>query len=229
MCSIWRTIPSVDVRDAAALGCAMVVVGAAFGALAASAHLSLMLTVSMSVFVFAGGSQFLAVAVVAAGGAPVAAVLGGLLINLRHIPFGFAVGDVVGRSWAARLLGAHLMVDEVVASTRRRPDPRRARSTYWLTGALMFLGWNVGTLVGALAEVGMPDPGRLGIDAAFPAALLALLLPGLRTPAAARVGSLGGLLAVLVTPWAPAGLPVLMGLGGLLVAGRADDRPAGRR
>jgi 4-azaleucine resistance transporter AzlC len=204
-----------------ALGAAMIVVGASFGALSAAAHVPLVLALAMSLFVFAGGSQFLAVAVVAAGGAPLAAVLGGLLINMRHLTFGFAVGDAVGRRVPARLFGAHLMVDEVVASTRSRPDARRARLTYWLTGLCMFLGWNAGTVLGALAGAHVPDPGRFGIDAAFPAALLALLLPGLRAPDAARVGALAAVLAVLTTPWLPAGVPVLLGLGGLCVAGRA--------
>jgi predicted branched-subunit amino acid permease len=228
MCSFWRT-PAVrreDLRDAAALGAAMIVVGASFGALAATAHLPLWLACAMSLVVFAGGSQFLAVAVVASGGAPLAAVLGGLLINLRHVPFGFAVGGVVGASWPARLVGAHLMVDEVVASTRSRRDPARARRTYWLTGALMFLGWNAGTLLGAVGGAAVPDTGRFGIDAAFPAALLALLLPGLRRPDTARVGVLAAVVAVLGTLWLPAGLGVLAGLAGLLVAGRAE-RPAG--
>jgi 4-azaleucine resistance transporter AzlC len=221
MCSIWRTAPREDIRDALALGAAMVVVGASFGALAASAHVSLVLTAAMSVFVFAGGSQFLAVAVIAAGGAPLAAVLGGLLLNLRHLPFGLAVGGIVGRSWPARLLGTHLMVDEVVAFARSRPDPARARRAYWLLGALMFVGWNVGTVLGALAGKAVPDPTRFGMDAAFPAALLALLLPALRKADAARVALLGAAAALLVTPWAPAGLPVLLALAGLVAAGRA--------
>ena len=223
MCSIWRTTARDDLRDAAALGAAMIVVGGSFGALAASAHVPLLLTVAMSVFVFAGGSQFLAVAVIAAGGAPVAAVLGGLLLNLRHLPFGLAVGDLVGRSWPARLLGAHLMVDEVVAFARSRPDPVRARRGYWLVGVLMFVGWNLGTLLGALSGAAVPDPARFGVDAAFPAALLALLLPALRRADAARVALLGAGLALAATPWLPAGLPVLLALLGLVAAGRAPE------
>lgn len=213
-------------RDGLALGAAMIVVGGSFGALAASAHLPLLLTVAMSVFVFAGGSQLLAVAVVAAGGAPLAAVLGGLLLNLRHLPFGLAVGGIVGRSWPARVLGTHLMVDEVVACTRSRPDPELANRTYWRVGMLMFLGWNTGTALGALAGAAVADPSRFGVDAAFPAALLALLLPGLRRPDAARVALLGAGLALLATPWLPPGLPVLLALGGLLAAGRATAAKA---
>jgi len=223
MCSIWRTTARDDLRDAAALGAAMIVVGGSFGALAASAHVPLLLTVAMSVFVFAGGSQFLAVAVIAAGGAPVAAVLGGLLLNLRHLPFGLAVGDLVGRSWPARLFGTHLMVDEVVAFARSRPDPVRARRGYWLVGVLMFVGWNLGTVLGALSGAAVPDPARFGVDAAFPAALLALLLPALRRADAARVALLGAGLALAATPWLPAGLPVLLALLGLVAAGRAPE------
>lgn len=220
MRSIWRTVPREDLRDVLALGAAMIVVGGSFGALAASAHIPLALTSAMSLVVFAGGSQFLAVAVIAAGGAPVAAVLGGLLLNLRHFPFGLAVGDIVGRSWPTRLLGTHLMVDEVVAFARSRPDPARARRAYWTLGVTMFLCWNAGTLLGAVAGSTVPDPGQLGVDAAFPAGLLALLLPGLRSPDTVRVAVLGSVVALAVTPWVPAGLPVLCAVVGLAVAGR---------
>lgn len=196
----------------------MVVVGGSFGALAQSAGLPFGLVVAMSLLVFAGGAQFLVVAVLATGGAPVAAVLGGLLLNARHLPFGLAVADIVGRGWWARLVGAHLMVDEVVAISRSRSDPGRARRIYWLVGAVMFACWNAGTVLGTLAGAAMPDPARFGVDAAFPAALLALLLPGLREAPAGRVAALGGLAALLCTPVLPAGLPVLAALLGLLAA-----------
>jgi 4-azaleucine resistance transporter AzlC len=226
MRSFWRTASRQDVRDALALGAAILVVGASFGALAATAGVSLMVIVAMSLLVFAGGAQFLAVAVVAAGGAPIAAVLGGLLLNARHLPFGLAIADVVGRSWPARLLGAHLMVDESVAFARARPDRVRARQAYWLLGATLFVSWNIGTVLGALAGTAVPDPSRFGVDAAFPAALLALLLPTLHGADAARVALLGAALALLATPLLPAGVPVLVALLGLLAAGRAGRQTA---
>jgi 4-azaleucine resistance transporter AzlC len=190
-----------------------------------SAGLSTLTAVAMSLLVFAGGSQFLAVAIVATGGAPVAAVLGGLLLNARHLPFGLAVAHVVGRSWPARLIGAHVMVDEVVAFARSA-DPRRARQAYWLLGATMFTTWNLGTVLGAWAGTLLPDPDRLGVDAAFPAALLALLLPTVRGAATIRATVAGAGLALAVTPFVPAGLPVLVGLLGLVAAGRLSKVPA---
>lgn len=199
--------------------------GASFGALAAAAGVPVPITLALSLVVFAGGSQFLVVAVVAAGGSPLAAVLGGLLLNARHLPFGLAMSGVVADRWPARLLGAHIMIDESVAFARARMTGARgsgprARTAYWLSGGLAFLFWNIGAAVGLLAGSAVPDPNAFGVDAAFPAALLALLLPTLRRADARRVGLAAAALALLATPVLPAGVPVLVGLLGLLAAGR---------
>ncbi len=215
-------IPAVDrgdLRDALALATAVVLVGASFGALAAAADVPFPLVVAMSLLVFAGGAQFLVVAVVAGGGGVAAAVAAALLLNLRHLPFGLAMGDTVGRGPLARAVGAHLLVDETVAFARARPAGPRARAAYWLCGTLLFATWNLGTVGGMLAGAAVPDPDAFGVDAAFPAGLLALLLPALRRADARRVGFAAAALALLATPVLPSGLPVLAGLLGLLVAG----------
>ncbi|GAA2568296.1 AzlC family ABC transporter permease [Pseudonocardia hydrocarbonoxydans] len=216
-----RSLNRTDgLRDVLALASAVGVVGASFGALAAAAGLSPALTVGMSLLVFAGGSQFLVVSVVAAGGSPLAAVVAGLLINARHLPFGLAVAPAVGRSWPARLFGAHILIDESTAYARSRPgDARRA---FWTSGVALFVFWNLGTVVGLLGGSAVPDPDAFGIDAAFPAALLALLLPGLRAADTRRVGLAAAAAALVATPFLPPGLPVLIGLLGLAVAGRGE-------
>jgi predicted branched-subunit amino acid permease len=225
VCSRFRAVNRDDLRDALALAAAILVVGASFGALATTAGVPPVLVVAMSLLVFAGGAQFLVVAVVAAGGGVVAAVAAALLLNVRHLPFGLAVADTVGRGWTTRLVGAHLLVDETVAFSRRRSGPR-ARAAYWLCGTLLFTAWNVGTVGGMLAGSAVPDPDAFGIDAAFPAGLLALVLPGLGRPDARRVALAAALVALLATRVLPAGLPVLAGLLGLFVAGRAPgSRP----
>jgi predicted branched-subunit amino acid permease len=219
MRSLYRTIGSGDLRDAVALAAAIGVVGASFGALAGAAGVPLHLTVALSTLVFAGGAQFLVVSLVAA-------VAAGLLLNARHVPFGLAIGRNVGDSWPARLLGAHVLVDESLAFSRARGSGPRARAAYWLCGLLLFTFWNVGTVVGRLAGAAVPDPNAFGVDAAFPAALLAMLLPALGRVDARRVALAAAAVALLATPVLPAGLPVLVGLAGLVVAGRA---PAGGR
>lgn len=224
MRSLLRTVHRDDLRDALALAAAVAVVGASFGALAAAAGVPVVLTVALSLLVFAGASQFLVVAVVAAGGNVFAAVAAGLLMNARHVPFGLAVGDRVGDGWAARLIGAHVLVDESVAFSRSRGTGARGRAAYWTSGILLFVFWNVGAVVGRFAGAAIPDPNAFGVDAAFPAALLALLLPALRQADARRVGLAAAVVALAATPFLPAGVPVIVALLGLLAAGSAPAR-----
>jgi predicted branched-subunit amino acid permease len=219
MRSLYRTVDRGDLRDVLALGSAVGVVGASFGALAAAADVPVALTVALSTLVFAGGAQFLVVTVVTAGGGAVAALVAGLLLNARHLPFGLAMAGTVADRWPARLLGAHLLLDESVAFARARGTGRRARTAFWLCGGLQFVFWNVGTVAGMVAGAAVPDPDAFGVDAAFPAGLLALLLPALRRADARRVGLAAAAVALLATPVLPAGLPVLAGLLGLVAAG----------
>lgn len=201
-------------RDALAIAAAMVAIGASFGAITIAHGLPTWLPILMSTVVFAGGAQFLAVGLLAAGN-PIAAVLGGLLLNARHLPFGLAVSRTIGSRWRDRLIGSHLMTDEVVAFTLREPDPARRRRTYWIMGATLFTSWNAGTALGVLLGGAADDPAALGLDAAFPAGLIALILPSLRDRRTRSVALTGAALAVLLTPVLPAGLPVMCALLGL--------------
>jgi 4-azaleucine resistance transporter AzlC len=226
-----RTPDRALLRDVAAIGAAVVAVGASFGAIAVAAGLPVWAPIAMSLIVFAGGAQFMAVGLIAAGN-PVAAVFAGLLLNARHLPFGLTIADAIGRRWPQRLLGSHLMTDETVAFALAQADPRRRRRTYWTTGGVLFVSWNVGTVLGVLIGGAAGDPATLGLDAAFPAGLLALLLPSLRDRDTRRVAVAGAALAVLATPLLPAGLPVLLALAGLAVLAlprrpRADGNATG--
>ncbi|MBP2337104.1 4-azaleucine resistance transporter AzlC [Saccharothrix coeruleofusca] len=227
MRSIWRTHDTDLLRDVAAIAAAAAVNGASFGAISVAGGLQWWVPLVMSVLVFAGGSQFMAVGVVAAGGSPAAAVLAGLVLNARHLPFGLAVGHVLGRGLAARLVGSHLMVDESVAFSLAQRDPARARTAFWACGATLFLGWNLGVVAGSLVGQGIGDPGAFGLDAAFPAALLALVLPALKDTATLRAALLGAVVALATTPLLPAGVPVLLALVGLVAT--AGRKKTGRK
>ena len=205
-------------RRVAPLAAAILLVGASFGAIADAAGVPLWLSVAMSVLVFAGGSQFAAVAMTASGGNPLVAAVAGILLNARHLPFGLAVGDVVGRGWFDRLVGSHLMIDESVAFALAETDQRRRRITYWTVGVSLFIAWNVGVPLGAYAGNRLGDPSTWGLDAAFPAALLALLVPSLKHPRA-RVVALGGAgVALATTPVLPNGIPVLVAMAAVPLA-----------
>src|SRR5690348_474792 len=104
MRTVQRTVEDRALRrDAVTIAAAMIAVGASFGAIAIAYGLPAWVPFLMSTIVFAGGSQFLAVGLLAAGN-PLAAVFAGLLLNARHLPFGLAVGDALGPRRLDRLL-----------------------------------------------------------------------------------------------------------------------------
>lgn len=214
MRTIYRTRDRALLRDAAAIAAAMIAVGASFGAITIAYGLPTWVPFLMSAVVFAGGAQFLAVGLIAAGN-PLAAVFAGLLLNARHLPFGLAVSATVGTRPLARLAGSHLMTDEVVAFTLAEPDPARRRRVYWLIGVTLFTSWNLGSALGVLLGGATGDPNALGLDAAFPAGLIALIMPSLRDRRTRVAALSGAAAAVALTPVLPAGLPVLCALIGL--------------
>ncbi|MFI5589570.1 AzlC family ABC transporter permease [Amycolatopsis sp. NPDC051758] len=224
MRSIWRTLDRGLARDIGLVCLADCLVGVSYGAIAVSSGFPLWLPMLMSLLVFAGASQFMFIGIVAAGGNPFAAVLAGLLANTRHLPFGFAIGDVLGKRWPARLAGSHLMVDEAVAFALAQQEMHRRRAAYWACGLGLFACWNVGVVAGAFAGSAISDTDVFGLDAAFPAVLLALVLPSLRDRAVRLPVLAGVVVALATTPFLPAGLPVLLALAGVL-AGVAAKEP----
>ncbi|MFI9720054.1 AzlC family ABC transporter permease [Streptomyces sp. NPDC052396] len=226
MRSLWNTLDRQLRRDIGAVGLAIGVVGASFGAIAVTSGQSPWVPLTMSATVFAGGAQFTMLGIAAGGGTTAAAVLAGLILNARLLVFGLSVADVLQTSWRARLLGSHLLVDQAAAFAQAQRDPHRRRAAYLLCGALLYLTWNLGTLVGVLAGRVVGDPRALGLDAAEPMVFLALVLPALREATARRCALTGAALALAAVPFLPAGLPVLLGLLGLAAAGVTRTRPA---
>jgi 4-azaleucine resistance transporter AzlC len=206
------------VRDGSLVWLAGGIVGVSFGAVSVAGGLPVWVPVVMSLVVYAGSAQFSAVGVLLAGGGPIAAAATGLLLNTRTAAFGLAVADIIGTGRASRLLGAHLVTDETVAFALAQSDPVRQRRAFWISGLGLFAVWNVGVLAGALAGDALGDTARYGLDAAFPAVLVALVLPQLRTDVAVRrCALLGAVIALALTPAVPAGVPVLLALAGLLL------------
>ena len=246
-------------RDVALVCLADGLVGLSFGATTVAGHLPWWVPVAMSLLVFAGGSQFAAVGVVLAGGSPFAAVAAGAVLNTRLLPYGFAVADVVGRPehagldradrdrvdpvrarpvrwhWLIRLLGAQVITDESTAFALRHTDPARRRAAFWTCGLALFAVWNVSVLLGVLAGSVVRNTNAFGLDATFPAVVIALALPALADLRTRFSAGTGAVIAVALTPVLPAGLPVLAALAGLATSWRpaAGRRPtpraAGRR
>jgi predicted branched-subunit amino acid permease len=126
---------------------------------------------------------------------------------------------------AARLAGSHLMIDESVAFTLAEQSRERRRAVYWACGTGLFVSWNLGVLAGAAGGSLIDDTDAFGLDAAFPAVLLALILPSLRDRTTRRAAAAGAVIAVATSPFTPAGVPVLLALTAVLVLVPIRRRP----
>jgi len=216
--SIYRTLTGGTLRDIALACLAVWFIGLSYGAIAVASGFPLWVPAAQSVLVLAGASEFLFIGIVAAGGNPFAAALAGLLVNARHLPYGLALPDMTGngRGWGRRLLGSHVMNDESVAFALAQEDLPRQRAAYWACGLGVLLCWPAGAILGALIGRAIGNTGAFGLDAMFPAVLLALIVPALRDRATARAALIGAAIALAATPFLPAGLPVLLALAGVL-------------
>ncbi len=217
MRSLWSAVGAPTARSILVVCAADGLVGFAFGAIAVGAGLPLWFPVLLSIVVFAGAAQFLLVGVIASGGSLIAAVAAGLLVNGRLLPLGIAVGDAVGRGWWRTLIGSHLMTDESAAFAIAQPPGESRRAAFWLCNIALFLCWNVGVVAGGAVGTAIPDTDALGLDAAFPAVILALVLPTLRSARVGRAVAVGVGIALVTSPFLPAGVPVLLALLGVLV------------
>lgn len=222
----WETTRRTITRNALGVGLATGAYGISFGAVSVGTGLSVAQTCALSVLLFSGGSQFALVGVLGAGGSPVAGVATAALLGLRNALYGLRLAPLLGLRGPARLVGAQLTIDESTAMALGQPHERGARLAFWSTGLSVFVLWNLATLVGALGASALGDPTVLGLDAAIPAAFVALLWPRLTGRAPWLVAVVAAVVALALSPAVPAGVPVLVAavaaLAGLVPARAAS-------
>lgn len=175
--------------------------------------------VVMSMVTFAGSAQFASASILSAGGTLAAAVVAAVLLNARYGPIGVSVAPSLGGPWWSRLLKAQLVVDEtwaLSADGRGGHDPRIILGA----GVVLYAAWVAGTAIGVLFGDLIGDPARFGLDAAFPALFLALLVPSLGRRDARVAAVLGAAIGLALTPIAPPGVPIVAAALACLVGWR---------
>lgn len=198
------------VRDALGIAVATGAYALSFGALSVTAGLSVLQTCVLSLLMFTGASQFAFVGVIGAGGSPWAGMATGALLGSRNALYGIRLSSLLEAKGLKRFAASHFIIDESTAMAIARDTPPEARLGFWSTGIAIFVLWNLGTLIGALATRGLPDPRVLGFDAAPPAAFLALLAPRLRAREPLAIAFAAALVALVALPFVPAGVPLLI-------------------
>jgi predicted branched-subunit amino acid permease len=213
-------------RQAASIVAAVAPFGIVFGAAAATAGLSLLQAVGFSALVFGGSSQFAAVEILGDGGSVASAAVAGLLLNVRSLAFGVIMAPALVGAWWQRAAMSQLMIDESTAVGAAQVEQRWRRYGYLVAGIGVFVVWNLTTILGHVAFAGAGDLiTELGLDAAGPAAFLALLWPRLSSAPQRRTAIVGALIALVLIPFAPPGVPILASMLGVAASRTVRTHP----
>ncbi len=222
-----RPARSSTIRNSLGVGVAVGVYGFAFGAASIAAGLSVLQTCLLSLFAFTGGTQFAVVGVLAGGGTLAAALSSGLLLGSRNTLYAMRLAPLLRVRGTRRLLAALGTIDESTAMAIGQRTPELSRVAFWWTFGSVFVIWNLATLLGAAGTSALGDPNRFGLDAVVPAAFLALLAPRLREGGIERrVAGGAAVIALVLIPFTPPGIPVLASCAALLLAGRVRKQDA---
>ncbi|MFF2050801.1 AzlC family ABC transporter permease [Leifsonia sp. NPDC058194] len=228
---------SPEVRSAArsgwAVGLATAAYGISFGALATASGLDVWQACVLSLVMFSGGSQFAMIGVLASGGVSAGgtAIASAALLGVRNSFYALRLSRIIGPGFWRRSAAVQLTIDESTAVATAQSDRRAQRMGFWVTGLVVYVGWNVMTLAGALLGNLIGDVRAYGLDAAAAAAFLGLLWPRLKARQTQAVAVAAGFVATLLTPFILPGLPVLAAaavaivVGVLDLFGRRDDPP----
>jgi len=211
----------VIVRRALSVGVAASLYGVSLGALGVAAGLTVAQTCVMSLLLFTGGSQFALVGIIGGGGSAASAITASSLLGIRNGLYGVQLKPILQVRGLRRVAAAQLTIDESTAVSVTQDEPSQQRRGFWITGAVIFVGWNATTFIGALAGDALGDPKQYGLDAAAAGAFLGLLWPRLssREPVAVAVGA--AVVAAVLVPVVPAGIPVVAAAVVAVVAGLA--------
>ena len=220
----WRLIRSQVLRDAMGVAIATGAYAISFGAIALAGGLDFWQTMALSLLMFTGGSQFGLIGVVAGGGAPLAGAATAIMLGARNALYGLRLSELLNVRGGRRLLTAQLVIDESTAMAIGRDSVRASRLGFYATGIGVFVLWNIGTAVGVIGASWLSDPRLLGLDAAAPAAFLALLAPRLRGRETWIVALTAALVALVAVPFVPVGFPVLIAALVGVVAGVLPQR-----
>jgi len=206
------------------VGIATGLYGISFGALAVAAGLEIWQAQLLSILMFSGGSQFAFIGVVASGGLASlpAAIASAWLLGIRNGFYALQMKPLLGVLGWKTPIAAQLNIDETTGVATAQSNLADTRKGFWLTGVSVFVFWNLLTFAGALLGESIGDPSAYGLDAAAAAAFLGLLWPRLRALQPIAVAVAAGVIAVVLSPVLPAGLPILIAALSAVVVGGFD-------
>ncbi|MBB3425301.1 4-azaleucine resistance transporter AzlC [Rhizobium sp. BK312] len=211
---------------------AVLPIGLVFGAVSATKGLSPLETTLMSALVFAGGSQFVAMDIWTHPASWIGAGFAALLVNVRHLLMSASIGTKMQSfSGTKRYIAMLFLADEIWAMAEFRAGTLRLTPA-WYAGIVtpFYLAWVGSSLAGALLGAFLGDPAVIGLDFAFPAVFIVLVMGFWKGPETGAVLAASGIAAVAVHQFVPGVWHIAAGaLAGLATAfwkGRAREQTA---
>ncbi|XDA99302.1 AzlC family ABC transporter permease [Sulfitobacter sp. LCG007] len=198
-----------------------------FGVFAVESGLNIIETITFSVAVFAGASQFTALQMMQENAPTLVVLISALAVNLRLVMYSASLTPYLGSAgpWQ-RALVAYFTVDQSYACSLQEfelnPQMTLQQRLAYFTGVLTPIVpvWYGATLLGALAGARIPE--EWTIDFALPICFLAMVAPLLRTPAhiVAALTAAGISLFAAAVPYS-LGL-VVAGLAGMIAGAQTE-------
>ena len=201
-----RQLVRQGAMDTLPLILAAVPFGMLYGVLAKASGLSSWATMGMSVLVFAGSAQFIAVSMIAASVAWPAILLTTFFVNLRHMLYSATlVPHVAQYSNLIRARMAFWLTDEtfaVVANWLRNNENKEGLQWYYLgSGLLMYGNWLLCTWVGLTLGQSLPGMENWGLEVAMVVAFVGIIAPALNNLPMIITALIASTSAVLTWGW----------------------------
>ncbi|UTF55755.1 AzlC family ABC transporter permease [Natronosalvus rutilus] len=181
------------------------------GVTAVNVGISPILAVAMSVVVFAGAAQLAAIDLIGQSAPIVVVVFTAIIVNLRFMMYSASIAPYLSRySTLSKWFSAYVLTDlayalSVTEFAETTPDERSRKWFYLGTAMMLWITWQVGTVVGVL--LGANVPAGLSLEFAIPLTFMALLFPVLKGRPTAITALVAGFFAVITDP-----LPFNLGL-----------------
>ncbi len=175
-------------------------------------------TLGAALLVYSATSELAFLAVRDAGGSSAIGVLSGWLVASRFGLLALSLGARYRASAWERAAAAINSFDPNVGLAVQQADRAELRRVFWRVTASLMVGWWIGSLVGVYLGDVVGDGRAWGLDAVFPATLMAIIGALVRRRDGLTAAVVGAGTCCVLVPIAPGGLPILASALGVVVA-----------
>lgn len=170
------------IRDGLPIGIGYFSVSFSFGIAAVAAGLSWWEALFLSMTNITSAGQFAGIGIIAGQGTMIEMAVTQFVINLRYSLMSIVLSQKMDKSfrWTKKLGLGYAVTDEIFAVSASKDEP--VRPVYFLgLATLPYIGWSLGTLVGAVGGSILPQKLAAALGVAIYGMFIAIIVPNMRT------------------------------------------------